>query len=188
MSATQQRTALIFFFVTSFIAFLLYSPSSVLSSIESIESFQSEICHALPFLSCPTEQTLLIVKPDGTRHEQLIKSLLSDWRFRIVDERSKQLTPDDVDWWYSDKRQRDYYPALQRYLTRGPCKALLLERVNGIRKLRQLIGPTDAQEARRSAPYSIRAKIGTDIQENAVHASDSLQALQDEKKIFWPNE
>ena len=89
-----------------------------------------------------------------------------------------------VDAWYAEKRIEHYYPQLQRYLTRGPCRILELERFDAIQGLRQLIGPTDPGRARRYRPQTLRAWVGTDIQENAVHASDSVEAFVKEQAIF----
>lgn len=65
----------------------------------------------------------------------------------------------------------DFYPDLQQYLTRGPCYAAVLERVDGIQGWRCPVKPTDPTIARRVAAYSIRAKIGSSMQENDIHAS-----------------
>ncbi|KAI8139999.1 nucleoside diphosphate kinase [Fennellomyces sp. T-0311] len=136
---------------------------------------------------CPVEQTLLVLKPDGVPHlTTVMKQVERDHGFRVVAERAVRMTLDDVDMWYEELRERDFYPSLQRYLTRGPCHAVLLERVDAIRGLRRFVGPTDPQQARLDAPLSIRAQIGSSVQENAVHASDSPEAVRREKAILFP--
>jgi nucleoside diphosphate kinase homolog 5 len=39
---------------------------------------------------------------------------------------------------------------------------MVLEKANGIAGWRTLAGPTNSEKARDSAPYSIRARFGTD--------------------------
>jgi nucleoside-diphosphate kinase len=50
---------------------------------------------------------------------------------------------------------------------------------NAIAKWREVIGPTDCNKARQTAPQSIRAKFGEAGPKNAVHGSDSRK-----KKYF----
>jgi nucleoside diphosphate kinase len=55
--------------------------------------------------------------------------------------------------------------------TRGSesCLALVYEGVDAVRKIRNLIGPTDPSKA---SPGSVRREYGSDIMVNAAHASD----------------
>lgn len=134
---------------------------------------------------CVMEETVMVLKPDGVAHKANMMAIIRQHGFRVVKDKQVSLTADMVDMWYADKRDRDFYPDLQRYLTRGPCYAAILKRVDGIQGLRRLVGPTDPAIARRVAPYSIRAKIGSSIQENGIHASDSAEAAKREKSILF---
>src|SRR6516162_6323681 len=55
------------------------------------------------------------------------------------------------------------------------CIALMYEGVNAIRKVRDVLGPTDPSKA---PPGSIRREFGSNITVNAAHASDSVQNAQ----------
>ncbi|CAO3657203.1 unnamed protein product [Mucor hiemalis] len=106
--------------------------------------------------------------------------------FKIKNDKTiEQLSLDQVSAWYYDKQNEAYYPSLVTYLQRGPVRVLTLERIEAVPQLRQLIGPTDPQKARHSSPRSIRALYGTNIQENAIHASDSLASVEREADIFF---
>lgn len=52
------------------------------------------------------------------------------------------------------------------------CIALMYEGVNAIRKVRDVLGPTDPSKA---PPGSIRREFGSNITVNAAHASDSVE-------------
>ena len=60
------------------------------------------------------------------------------------------------------------------------CIALVYEGVNAIRKIRDVLGPTDPSKA---PPGSIRREFGSNITVNAAHASDSLKSAQREFAI-----
>jgi len=60
------------------------------------------------------------------------------------------------------------------------CVALIYEGVNAVRKIRDVLGPTDPSKA---PPGSIRREFGSTIMVNAAHASDSVENAQREFKI-----
>ncbi len=60
------------------------------------------------------------------------------------------------------------------------CIALVYEGVDAVRKIRDVLGPTDPSKA---PPGSIRREFGQTIMVNAAHASDSPENAQREMKI-----
>src|SRR5208337_4780561 len=60
------------------------------------------------------------------------------------------------------------------------CIALVYEGVNAVRKIRDVLGPTDPSKA---PPGSIRREFGSNITVNAAHASDSVENAQREFAI-----
>jgi nucleoside diphosphate kinase len=60
------------------------------------------------------------------------------------------------------------------------CIALVYEGVSAIRKIREVLGPTDPSKA---PPGSIRKEFGSSIMVNAAHASDSIENAQREMGI-----
>ncbi|KAL0084182.1 nucleoside diphosphate kinase [Phycomyces blakesleeanus] len=184
--------ALVPVLVYQFLLYALTSPS--LDSWDATYKF----CHNLvPYLPpvmmmtaptslCQPQLTLGVIKPDGMAHLDLILDAIDRHGFRIVEQHTTTFAAEVIDEWYSDKLGRDFYPSLRRYLTRGECRVLVLERVDAIKALRRIIGPTDPQKARRVDPQSIRAQIGGSIQENAIHASDSEEAFERERRVLLP--
>ena len=65
------------------------------------------------------------------------------------------------------------------------CVALIYEGVNAVRKIRDVLGPTDPSKA---PPGSIRREFGSTIMVNAAHASDSVENAQREFKIVQVGE
>jgi nucleoside diphosphate kinase len=60
------------------------------------------------------------------------------------------------------------------------CVALIYEGVNAVKKIRDVLGPTDPSKA---PPGSIRREFGSTIMVNAAHASDSAENAKREIKI-----
>lgn len=65
------------------------------------------------------------------------------------------------------------------------CIALVYQGENAVRKIREVLGPTDPNKA---PPGSIRKEFGQTIMVNAAHASDSAENAQREMKIVQVSE
>ena len=61
------------------------------------------------------------------------------------------------------------------------CIALIYEGIDAVRKIREVLGPTDPSKA---PPGSIRREFGQTIMVNAAHASDSVDNARRELKIL----
>ncbi len=71
--------------------------------------------------------------------------------------------------------------ALQRQPGTEKCIALVYEGPEAVRKIRDVLGPTDPSKA---PPGSIRREFGQTVMVNAAHASDSEENAQREMKII----
>ena len=69
----------------------------------------------------------------------------------------------------------------------GPIVALKLEKTNGIKAWRELIGPTKRDENKKEE-YSktLRNKYATNNTKNATHGSDSIPSAARELDFFFP--
>jgi nucleoside diphosphate kinase len=65
------------------------------------------------------------------------------------------------------------------------CIALVYQGEDAVRKIRDVLGPTDPSKA---PPGSIRREFGQTIMVNAAHASDSAENAQREMKIVQVRE
>ena len=130
------------------------------------------------------ERTLLIVKPDAVARNvigEIIRRLEAK-HFRIAELKMLCLTRDRAAEFYAVHRHRPFYDALIDFMTSGPCVPMVLERDNAVSFLRETIGNTDPAEA---AEGTIRKDFATDIQNNAVHASDSRENADREVAFFF---
>ncbi len=129
------------------------------------------------------ERTLMIIKPDATARKVIgdIISMVED-KFEIRGIIMKTLTVEEAREFYAVHKGKPFYEALVEFMTSGPVVGILLEGENAIKRLREVVGATDPKKA---APGTIRAKFGTDVQRNAVHASDSPESAGYEIPFFF---
>ncbi|KAA0198666.1 hypothetical protein HAZT_HAZT005177 [Hyalella azteca] len=118
-----------------------------------------------------------MIKPDAMqRAGEVISRIEEIATLRIADMRLVALQPSMARLFYAEHSQRTFFEDLVSYVTSGPILAMRLVGPDAIKVWREALGPTDSNEARRSAPGSVRALFGTDKQRNAAHGSDSREA------------
>ena len=129
-------------------------------------------------------RTLLIIKPDAVAKGAIGEILrrLEGEGFAIRELQMARLTRERAQAFYEVHRQRPFYPALVEFMTSGPVVPTVLERDDAVAHLRRFIGATDSAKA---APGTIRREFGTDVQCNAVHASDSTENAAREIAFFF---
>ena len=130
------------------------------------------------------ENTLLMVKPDAVAKNAIgdILQRLEVEGFVIRQMRMNHLTREQAEAFYEVHKERPFYGELVEFMTSGPAVPTVLERDDAVAHLRQFIGETDSTKA---APGTIRAEFGTDIQCNAVHASDSNENAAKEIAFYF---
>ncbi len=130
------------------------------------------------------ERTLSIVKPDavakGATGEILRR--FEEAGLRIVAIKALRLTEEDARGFYAVHKERPFYADLVQFMTSGPIIVSVLEGQGAIAKNRELMGPTNSQEAEKG---TIRGDFGTDIEKNAVHGSDATATAKLEIAYFF---
>ncbi len=130
------------------------------------------------------EETLVLIKPDGVQRG-LIGEIIS--RFERKGLRIKALkmilfTREKAEEFYSVHRGKPFFESLIKFITSAPVVAMVLEGDSAISVVRRMIGPTDGREA---PPGTIRGDYSLSIQENVVHASDSLESARREISVVF---
>lgn len=132
------------------------------------------------------ERTLLIVKPDAVgagNAGNILAMLEGQGGFTVKAMRMEDLAQDSAERFYEVHKERPFYGELVEFMTSGPCVPMVLERENAIAFLREFIGATNPEEA---AEGTVRKLYATNIQNNAVHASDSSESAAQEIPHFFP--
>ena len=109
-----------------------------------------------------------IAQPDEQKLAELLGPLYGDNQFENIVKFMSGRSPSEID------------PGQLKQPGTERCIALIYEGVEAVRKIRDVLGPTDPSKA---PPGSIRREFGQTVMVNAAHASDSSESAQREMKI-----
>lgn len=132
------------------------------------------------------EFTLLLIKPDGFKHrKEIIQDLQKLFGLTIKIQKPIELSKSMVSQFYEEHAEQAFFSRLVEHMTSGPVLPILIYGDNTIQtRVRNICGFTNPVKARITQPQSLRARYGTKLPLNAVHASDSFQAAQREWTIL----
>ena len=133
------------------------------------------------------EVTFCMIKPNSMKNKNVgaILSHLEKEGFYFFKIQQMKLTPSFCKSFYQEHKDREFFSSLIDFMTSGPVLALALSRENACMHLRKLMGATDPAKAESS---TIRALFGENVEENAIHGSDSLQSASRELALFFPED
>jgi nucleoside diphosphate kinase/adenylate kinase family enzyme len=126
------------------------------------------------------ERAPVVIKP-GYKEQEFasIKATLEKNDFVIVCMEYKMINEEDARVVFSDSKEEI------AHVTHHVCVKLVVEKLNAVEELLILAGPTDPDEARATAPNSLRAQLGKNRVENAVYCSPSVEkAAKDIAVLF----
>lgn len=130
------------------------------------------------------EQSLVIIKPDGVK-KGIIGEIITTFEKRgltIKEMKMTTLETDVVKEHYAHLSDKPFFQDVIDFMISGPVVCLILEGPSGISAIRQMVGATNPLEA---APGTIRANFAFESGSNVIHASDSVEAANDEIKRFF---
>lgn len=128
--------------------------------------------------------TLTIIKPDAVKagHAGKIIDHIIQGGFRVRAMKQIQQTPEQAGKFYEVHKERPFYQELVDFMSSGPCVPMILEKDNAVADFRKLIGATNPAEAEEG---TVRKLYATDIQNNAVHGSDSDENALREAAFYF---
>lgn len=130
------------------------------------------------------ERSLVILKPDCvTKHNMgRVISRLEDAGLSIVQCKIIQLDNELLKSHYSHIADKPFFPEVVEFMSSCPVMIMIVEGPNAIARIRNLLGPTDSQQA---LPGTVRGDFGTDKMRNIAHASDSKESAEIEINRFF---
>ncbi|MDR1670533.1 MAG: nucleoside-diphosphate kinase [Spiroplasmataceae bacterium] len=133
------------------------------------------------------ERTLSIIKPDITKKNLNgeVINFLEKKGFKIIGMKMIKMTPGLAKEFYQEHQARSFFPEMIEFISNSPVIVICLERENAIKFNREIMGVTNPQDAQEG---TIRKIYGTNIDNNAVHGSDSSQSAEREINLFFKKE
>ena len=130
------------------------------------------------------QDTYMMVKPEAfaAGHVAAILTLAVDNGFEVVRVRSFEMDRELAETFYAVHKERPFFGDLVEYMTSGTVCGFHLRREDAVSRMRELVGATNPDDATAG---TVRFRFGTSIQENAVHASDSVENAQLELGIIF---
>ncbi len=131
-----------------------------------------------------TQRSLAIIKPDAVSKGATgaILARIEESGLAIIGLKRLQLSEQLARGFYAVHKERPFYGDLVKFMTSGPVVVSVLEGPDAIAKNRELMGPTNSDEAPAG---TIRGDFGTDIERNAAHGSDAPETARVEIAYFF---
>ncbi|MFW6289873.1 MAG: nucleoside-diphosphate kinase [Mariniphaga sp.] len=129
-------------------------------------------------------QTFTMIKPTAFKKNYtgaILKMILEEG-FQIKAMKLTRLTNEQAGAFYAVHKGKPFYESLVEFMSSGPIVAMILEKENAVEAFRSFIGATNPEQA---AEGTIRKLFGTNLQQNAVHGSDSDENAAVESGFFF---
>ena len=132
-----------------------------------------------------TEETLVLVKPDGVARglTGAILARIEAKGYALVDIRLVEPDRTTLERHYAEHEGKPFYEPLLEFMMSGPSVAIRLAGNRVIEGFRSLAGTTDPTTA---APGTIRGDLAIELTENLVHGSDSPESATREIGLWFP--
>ncbi len=128
--------------------------------------------------------TFTMIKPTAFKnnHTGAILKMINEAGFVIKAMKLTRLSAEQAGAFYEVHTGKPFYESLVGYMCSGPIIAAILEKENAVEDYRTLIGATNPENA---AEGTIRKLYATNLQQNAVHGSDSDENAIIEAEFFF---
>ena len=130
------------------------------------------------------ERTFSIIKPDAVKAGKAgaIIQHFVDGGLRPIAMKMVHMTRAEAEGFYAVHKARPFFGELVQFMTRSPVFISVLEREDAVAHYRKVMGATDPAKADAG---TIRKLYGSNVGENAVHGSDSLENAKIEIAYFF---
>ena len=129
-------------------------------------------------------RTFAIIKPDAVKngntgkiYDRIIKA-----DFKILCAKLLRMTVGQAKGFYAVHKERPFFNELTKFMSSGASIVLALEKDDAVNEWRKTIGATNPDDADLG---TIRKDFATNVQENAVHGSDSNENAEKEIGFFF---
>lgn len=132
----------------------------------------------------PNEQTLIVVKP-GAVARGLVGEILARFERRgmkILEIKSQTMAKAKAEEFYSVHKERPFFGELVASFSGGMTVGAIVQGMDAVATVRRMVGATKSWEAN---PGTIRGDLAIGLTDNAIHASDSKESFDRERKAYF---
>ncbi|XP_054754217.2 thioredoxin domain-containing protein 3 homolog isoform X7 [Lytechinus pictus] len=156
---------------------------NVVHGSDSVETAEKELGFFFP-----KQTTLAVIKPDAAgEHKEAIIEKIKEAGFNISLQRDLELNKELASKLYLEHEGKEFYENLIEHMSSGLSMVMVLSREDAVDGWRTLMGPTDPEYAREHAPESLRALLGKDVLQNAVHGSSNPEEAKTRIERLFPD-
>ena len=132
------------------------------------------------------ERTLSIIKPDAVTRNITgkVNAMIEEAGLRIVAQKRIWLSRAQAEEFYSELKDKAFFPGLIEFMTSAPIIVQVLEADNAVELYRRVMGATNPAVAEEG---TIRKVFALSIDKNTVHGSDTPEAAEREIAYFFSN-
>lgn len=130
------------------------------------------------------EQTFVMVKPDGVGRK-LCGEVIGRFEakgLKLVGLKMQIMTEDLAKKHYEEHAEKPFFGELVSFITSGPTVQMVWEGNEAVAVVRQMNGATNSLKADLG---TIRGDFGLSMQNNLVHASDSVETAGREIALYF---
>ncbi len=133
------------------------------------------------------ERTFVMAKPDGVGR-RLVGEMVRRFESRglkLVGLKMQVMPKDLAKAHYAEHAEKPFFGELVSFITSGPTVQMVWEGLNAVEAVRKMNGATNCLKAEIG---TIRGDFGLSVQNNLVHASDSVETAQREIALYFKQE
>ena len=130
------------------------------------------------------ERTLIILKPAALQRG-IVGEILSRFEHKglyFVGMKMMQLDDAILNVHYGHLKEKSFFGDVKAAMSVSPVIVVCLEGVEAVRVVRTMVGVTNGRNA---DPGTIRGDYSMSVEQNVIHASDSIETAQVEIKRFF---
>lgn len=130
------------------------------------------------------QKTLVILKPDAVTRGitwEIISRLEKKW-LKLVASKMVKLTEEQLKQHYSHLVDKPFFPGIVAFMTSAPVILQVWEGKDAVEVVRLMAWVTNSRQAQ---PGTIRGDYSMSIGNNVIHASENLEAANEEIARFF---
>lgn len=130
------------------------------------------------------ERTFVMIKSDGVKRNIMgqIISRIENKGFKIKQAKLFNPSKSLVQSHYQEHSEKSFFSELVNYILDGPVMAMEVQGHDVVHVIRLMIGDKDPKLA---IPGTIRGDFANSMNENVIHASDSLESATRELALWF---